>query len=194
MSPTDLPAQAGPSRSPIDPRRDAIAVVAGEDVRAAGGDHAEASDAATGPFVTMVLTLAMYDDDLDPDDVSRRMGCAPTRARRKGERPGGALATHASSPYPIGAWALEVRGDSLTSADELVERLLGRFPLEPSFWAPFNRDFAVQLRLAVHPDAPDAGFILSSAALARCTATGASMLVSFHGRERALAAARGRED
>jgi hypothetical protein len=29
------------------------------------------------------VTLGLYADDLDPEDVSRRMGCAPTHAHKK---------------------------------------------------------------------------------------------------------------
>jgi hypothetical protein len=57
------------------------------------------------------LTLAIYGDELDPDEISRLLGCAPTRARRRGD------ARRSGPPWPQGAWLFSVEGKSPTGPD-----------------------------------------------------------------------------
>ena len=164
------------SARPAGPRHEAIAVAAADLVPAVRGRRGTLLEAVRAPGDTMILSLLLCGDDLDPDEVSLRMGCPPTSARRQGER----LHADAAPSPPIGAWRLQVRGDASSHADDLIELLLGRFPVAPAFWQPLHRDFALQLHLSLHTAAPDAGFILATEALTRCAATGASLLVTFH--------------
>jgi hypothetical protein len=167
MAATDIP---GP------PGQEAIAVSAADLVPAVRGRRGTLLEAVRSPDDTMHLELLLCGDDLDPDDVSRRMGCQPTRSRRAGERMHPAF----GDVSPVGTWRLEVRGDASAHASDLVDALLGRFPADPSFWQPLHRDFAMQLHLSLSTDAPDTGFILAEEALARIATTGASLLVTFH--------------
>ena len=63
---------------------------------------------------------------------------------------------------------------------DLVETLLRRFPADPAFWHPLNRDFRVQLRLGVHTARCHRAFSLSAASLTRCSATGAPLLFDLY--------------
>lgn len=166
--------------TPAEPGHDAIAALAIDHAPAAEAAPPDVGEVARGPDVAMVLGLALYGDDLDLDAITRRMGCAPTRARSGRELAPAHLGADAAPSCPIGVWRLEVRGEPPTLADDLVESLLGRFPSEPSFWQPLHRDFALQLHLSIHTTQPSSGFILSTEALARCTVTGASLLVTCH--------------
>ncbi len=158
-----------------DPRHEAIAVAAADLVPAVRGRRGTVLETVRAPDDTLILGLLLCGDELDPDQVSRRMGCEPTSSLRSGAR------LHADAlPCPVGTWRLQVRGDASTHASDLVEELLGRFTAEPSFWQALHRDFALQLHLSLHTAAPDAGFILAPEALTRCAATGASLLVTFH--------------
>lgn len=75
------------------------------------------------------LTLGIHGDDLDPDEISRMLGCAPTSAHRRGDprRPG--------PPWPSGAWLLSVEAKSPTGPEELVDLLLARL-LRPTLFGP----------------------------------------------------------
>lgn len=166
------------SARPAGARCEAIAVAAADLVPAVRGRRGTVLEAVRAPDDTMILGLLLCGDDLDPDDVSRRMGCQPTSSLRSGARLRADVL-----PSPVGTWRLQVRGDASTHASDLVEELLDRFPADPSFWQPLHRDFALQLHLSLHTAAPDAGFILATEALTRCAATGASLLVTFHVRD-----------
>ena len=180
LEPAAAPLAAGASP----PSASAIAALASDVVPLARGRPLAVLDDGDGRGDAMSFRFALYGDDLDPDDVSRRLGCAPTSARRGGE------ALHAQPPVDpdadedsrclIGAWVLEVEAASPFSIDDLVEQVLGRFPSVPAFWQPLHREFAIQLRLSFHTGARDSGFILSTESLARCAATGASLLFTLH--------------
>lgn len=140
------------------------------------------------PDGELTFTLLLQGDDLDPDDVSRRLGCAPSASHRKGERwrpwpspPGG-------PPPPArttGAWLLEVGCDSTSGVDELIETLLGPLPSEPALWQSLHRDFLVLLHLTVHTARRGTAVRLDPASLARCTATGAPLHLTLHLYDRA---------
>ena len=165
------------------PDRASIAVVADAQVPCERELASELDDDLDLPDGEVTFALWLQGDDLDPDDVSRRLGCAPTSAHRKGE-------THRIWPSPPGApmppprvtgtWLLEAVGDSTLQADELIESLLGRFPAAPAFWQPLHRDFTVMLHLAAHTARSGTGFRLDTATLARCTATGAPLHIQLH--------------
>jgi hypothetical protein len=184
MTTTEVSAPAARARpvAQAEPERSAIAVVAGDVAPLACEQPPELLEGAGGPVDSMSLSLAVCGEDLHPDEVSRRLGCEPTavlasRADLQASSTGEACA--------IGVWRLEVRREAPVHADELVELLLARFPTEPSFWQALHRDFAIQLRLSFHTAGWDSGFVLSTESLARCAATGASLLVTFHVGDRA---------
>jgi hypothetical protein len=58
-----------------------------------------------GPVDEVRVTLALYSEDLDPDEVSRALGVQPTSAHRRGERKG-----PRSPAYRKGAWLLMEEG------------------------------------------------------------------------------------
>jgi hypothetical protein len=48
------------------------------------------------------LTLGVHGDDLDPDEISRLLGCAPTSSPRRDD------ARRSGPPWPKGGWLLSV--------------------------------------------------------------------------------------
>ena len=140
------------------------------------------------PDGELTFTLLLQGDDLDPDDVSRRLGCAPSASHRKGEtwRPWPSPPGRPPPPpRATGAWLLEVGCDSTSRIDELIETLLGPLPSEPAFWQALHRDFTVLLHLSAHTARCGTAFRLDTAALARCTATGAPLHIHLHLYDRA---------
>jgi hypothetical protein len=126
---------------------------------------------AGGPIDEARVSLTLYGESLDPDDVSRRLGCAPTRSFRKGEtrRPSG----RDGRPMLHGAWFLTVEGKPPVSVDDLVTNLLERFPKEEQFWNDLRRDYSVQVRVGIHTSGWNRGFDLSSNAVRLVALTGA---------------------
>jgi hypothetical protein len=108
---------------------------------------------AGGPVDEVRAYLVLQRDDLDPDVVSARLGCPPTRS-------------------PKGTWLLIVEGFAPTQPDQLLVTLLERFPTDPQFWADLRRDYEVRIDLAIHTGGWNRGFSLRPETVARVALTG----------------------
>ena len=173
------------------PDRVSIAVVADAQGPFERELASELDDDLDLPDGEVTFTLWVQGDELDPDDVSRRLGCAPSASHRKGETwrpwpsPPGGPPPPPRARAPTGAWLLEVGCDSTSRIDELIETLLGPLPSEPALWQSLHQDFTVLLHLSAHTARRGTAFRLDTAALARCTATGAPLHIHLHLYDRA---------
>ncbi|SRR6266540_1138132 len=120
------------------------------------------------------LTLGIHGDDLDPDEVSRLIGCAPTSAHRRGEP------RRSGPPWPRDAWLLSVEGQSPTGPEELVHLLLGPLPADEAFWSEVRRRFRVQLMFGIFTERWNRGFELSAEAVRRINVLGAGVGVDIY--------------
>ena len=102
------------------------------------------------------VTLAVYGHDLDPEDVSSRLGCEPSSCHRRGDRK-----SPQGVPARTGAWFLNLRGFAPTGPEELIRRLLMKLPPDKPRWQELVSKFDVQLRIAIHFTAWNKGFELS---------------------------------
>jgi Domain of unknown function (DUF4279) len=91
------------------------------------------------------VTLALYSEELEPEEVSRALGVEPTRAHRRGESPG-----PGSPPYLSGAWLLKERGRDAELAEAIIERLLKQLPEDPAVWRDLTRRHEIQFRFGLH--------------------------------------------
>lgn len=115
------------------------------------------------------LTLGIHGEELDPDDISRRLGCAPTSAHRRGEP------RRSGPPWPKGAWLLSVEAKSPTGPDELVHLLLARLPTSDALWNALRAEFRLQLSFGIFTERWNRGFDLSADAIRRINALGAGV-------------------
>jgi len=143
-----------------------------------------------GPVDETRVTLALYAEDLDPDQVSSRLGCAPTKSHKRGDvRPQSERARSAgampSPPARQGAWFLTVEGVAPQGPDELITLLLSRFPNHVEFWAPLARDYKVQVRVGIHTSGWYRGFHLQpeTVALVAITTANLGFDLYFYGEE-----------
>ena len=102
------------------------------------------------------VTIAIYGEDLDPDDISQQLGCQPTFSHRQGER-----RSHGSPPYKQGAWFLEVKGNAPHGPEDLTKALLMRLPADETIWVELARKHDIQMRYGIHMDTWNRGFELS---------------------------------
>lgn len=113
------------------------------------------------------VSLGVYGDDLDPDELSERLGAQPTRAHRKGELHG-----RRSLPWKKGAWILTERGTAPVGPDELIHRLLDRLPDDAALWAELGARFKMRLGVGVFLEAWNRGFTLGPRTLERVARLG----------------------
>src|SRR5207247_6934148 len=86
--------------------------------------------------------LAIYGPDLDPDDVTAQIGCAPTSAHRRGDKSRGG-----SKAYEAGAWLLKERGEAANGPEQLIRRLMMQLTPDRAVWEALASRYDVQLRV-----------------------------------------------
>ena len=109
------------------------------------------------------VTLGIYGDNLDPEVISRILGCRPTSSHRKGDpRDNGPRPT---SPWPSGAWLLVIDGESPESPEELSRKLLMTLQADPAVWEQLAEQHEVRVYYGIHMNAWNRGFDLSPATI-----------------------------
>jgi Domain of unknown function (DUF4279) len=116
------------------------------------------------------VTLAIYGADLEPDEITAILGCAPTHAHRRG-----APGAPNRLPWSSGAWLLAVEGGVACSTEALLLSLLERLPQDPGPWAQIRKRFELRISLGLFLYDVNRGFILSPACLQRLLVTGATL-------------------
>jgi hypothetical protein len=116
------------------------------------------------------LTLGLYGQDLDPDDISTTLRCSPTSSHRRGDprrvgRP----------PWPQGAWLLRLEGNAPVGPNELVQQLLDRLPVAAEVWEGLRAKYTVQLTVGIFLGSWNRGFELSCVSLSRIGELGVSL-------------------
>src|SRR5574341_1076894 len=116
------------------------------------------------------VTRGVYGPDLDPEEISTALNCAPTSAHRRGDargprRPG----------WAKGAWLLAVEGRSPVGPDEILDRLLGRLPDDPGVLRRLAAKYSVRVRFGLFVGEWNRGFELSPRSIERLAALGVSV-------------------
>jgi hypothetical protein len=117
------------------------------------------------------LCLRELGDELDPDEVSRLMGRAPSRSRRKGQPvldDSGRVRRLART----GSWLLDFPLSSETTIAEGIKALVGSLPDEKKVWATLNEHFHLDLLCDIFVRGVIQGFVLSAKVLEMLTRRG----------------------
>jgi len=125
------------------------------------------------------VCLAVYGEDLDPEQVTGLLGRPPTSSHRRGERRG-----PRSPLYKRSGWFLEVRGTAPQGPEELVAKLLGQLPDDEAVWQKLARLYEVQLRLAFHMAGWNRGFELSADLVAKIANLHAKIVFDIYADEK----------
>lgn len=123
-----------------------------------------------GPIDEVNVTLALYSEKLEPQEISRALGVEPTRAHRRGEHP-----RPNSPPAPSGAWLLTARGRDAEPAQAVIDRLLKQLPEDPAVWRDLRMRHDIQVRFGLHMTGWNKGFSISLKQVAHIAELGASM-------------------
>jgi hypothetical protein len=148
--------------------------------RSVPSDDAPEIATAGGPVDKFRVTLAIYHPELEPDEVSARLGAAPTKSHRRGES-----SRQGSPPLPTGGWFLRREALPPFLPSDAIVGLFAGLPAHADFWVALRSDYKVQIRVAVHTDGWNRGFSLSPAAIACIAATGVEVDLDlyFYGSE-----------
>jgi hypothetical protein len=105
-----------------------------------------------------VVTLRFFGDDLDPDEVTRLIGCAPTAAVRRGEQ------TPTRTGFRTertGLWRLSSEHRSSTDMEEQLVTLLERLTPDLAVWQSLTTRFHSDLFCGVFFSRMAGGLVFS---------------------------------
>jgi hypothetical protein len=117
------------------------------------------------------VTLAIYGEALDPEEITRTLGVAPTSAHRRGER-----RRPRSRPASSGAWLLQERSRrEAEPAEVVIDRVLRQLPKDPAVWCELRSKYDIQLRFGIHMTGWNKGLGFSYEQVMRIAQLGAHM-------------------
>ena len=108
------------------------------------------------------ITLRIHGEELDPDQVSALLGCAPTVAERKGV-PICSPAGDTRIPKR-GRWSLTIDSNDCGESDDVedaIRMLLARLPSDPDLWASLTGKYAVDIFCGLFLASSNRGFSVS---------------------------------
>lgn len=116
------------------------------------------------------VCLAIYGEDLIPDEITELLRCQPTDSHLKGDKKG-----PQSPGFSKGAWFLEVRGEPPNTPEMLTRKILMRVPSDPGIWKMLKKRFDVQIRYGIHMSGWNKGFGLPHDVVAWIAVLGADV-------------------
>ena len=120
------------------------------------------------------ITLAIYGDDLIPEEISQLLGCEAEYIRC-GER-----RSPRASPYKRSAWLLNHKGDSPITAEEIIREILSKISADSGIWKELSSRYDVQVRIAIHMENWNKGFDLSAETVQQIADLGAKMVFDIY--------------
>lgn len=113
-----------------------------------------------GPFGHSQTTLRIYGDSLDPDDVTRLLGCEPTVSERKGEHVVGPK-TGAVRVARTGSWRLQATRTEPEDLPVQIDELLGKLTSDMSAWAKVGEACRIDLFVGLFMNSGNNGLSIS---------------------------------
>ncbi|HEX5139989.1 MAG TPA: DUF4279 domain-containing protein [Dehalococcoidia bacterium] len=115
------------------------------------------------------VTICFYGDDLEPDELTRLLGMAPTHAHRPGDP---VLSTRFRNTYKKGAWILDLDDVEGADPEDAIIQLLQWLPVDDPIWLELTAAFDVRIGLSLVLKDWTRGFSLGAATLERLGALG----------------------
>ena len=104
------------------------------------------------------VTLSIWGADIRPEDVTRVLGCQPTRTAQTGQSI--LLSNGSTRVVPRGYWKLESDETDQREIDQKIERLLGRLNSDEQVWISLAQDHDIELFCGLFLDNWNEGFAL----------------------------------
>src|SRR5262245_1846363 len=124
------------------------------------------------------LCLRVCGDDLDPNEVTRLMGRAPTRSQRKGQ-PVLDASGQVKRVARTGSWLLDYQLSPEATIAEGIESLLAGLPNDKELWATLGRRHRADLLCYVFIRGVNQGFNLSPQVMEMLAARGVELGVDI---------------
>ena len=106
------------------------------------------------------VSLRVFGDSLEPEEVSSLLGRQPTRSHRKGDKISKTSA-NGSSTAPTGAWILDSGLSEKAEIEDHVEAILSPVSNDSDEWASLTSRFSASILCSTFLDQYNEGFELS---------------------------------
>ncbi len=110
-----------------------------------------------GPIAEATVSLRLFGEALDPDEVTELLGCKPTSTRRKGDGIPGQYHRIAN----VGYWLLEGSPPSEVRLEQQVNNLLDKVTDDLAVWHDLTNRFNVDIFCGLFLECFNRGFNLS---------------------------------
>ncbi|MDA0865761.1 MAG: DUF4279 domain-containing protein [Cyanobacteria bacterium] len=127
-----------------------------------------------GAVAKTSITLAIYGDDLIPEEISQLLGYEAKYIRR-GER-----RNPRASPYKKSAWLFNQKGEAPITAEEIIREILSKILTDSGIWKELASRYDVQVRIAIHMKNWNQGFDLSAETIQQIAGLGAKMVFDIY--------------
>jgi hypothetical protein len=104
------------------------------------------------------VSLRVFGDGLEPEEVSALLGRDPTRCHRKGDPMGG---ENGSALEPTGAWIADSELSERAEIEEHIETLLSSVSNDSDEWEQLTQRFSASVLCSAFLDQYNEGFELS---------------------------------
>lgn len=95
-----------------------------------------------GPVDKIYITLRFFGDDLQPQEITKVLGCSPTSCRRKGEKIADKRYIRIAS---TGNWLLKVRQQKHSSLEDQIKRLLAMVTNDINVWVNLTSKYSADV-------------------------------------------------
>jgi hypothetical protein len=112
-----------------------------------------------------VATLRIVGENLDPDEITALLGCAPTTSERKGDVRT-SKTTGRSRTLKVGAWRLDASDREPEDLDGQIAELLGKLTPSLDAWHSIAERYSVDLFCGFFMRETNEGVEISPASLA----------------------------
>lgn len=120
------------------------------------------------------VALRIYGLHLDPNEISKLLGCPPTQSHFRGDK------SRRGPPTAEGAWVLALKGEAPVTPNELLARLLNILPSDPVLWQAMTTKYRIDVSFGLFVTAWVRGFELEPALIARLATMGVPVGFSIY--------------
>lgn len=111
-----------------------------------------------GPIDEVKVSIRIFGEALDPDEITRLLGCQPTRSRRKGDVIPDKRYHRVASK---GSWLLDGQLDRSIELEQQVKNLMEMVTDEISIWQDLANRYQLDISCGLFLDSMNRGFELS---------------------------------
>ena len=124
----------------------------------------------TGAMDSTSVALRFFGDELDPVELTRRLGAEPTASRRKGDN-----MPNVERTTSTGSWLLTSERQSKSSLEAQITALFDRLTDDLAVWRDLTDRYKADLFCGLWSEAWNRGVCLSPALLTRISERGLSI-------------------